>query len=190
MNYIEKRDPDETVEMKSHVDILENSLNDVAGRFAGRLIEFIIKSYYEELGYESKIYFNDPEVLNNRKEIDILALNHKRKQIVMVECSTNIGVEINTFINEMNDKEKLLRSSTKFKEFTDIKKVFVTSDSSVSGLLIGQDIVKKIEDAGIEVLTIEEIVERLPKRFRRETLLQLFKSRKRKRIFRFVMSLP
>lgn len=178
-SYIEKRDPTESVEMKQRIDVLGDRLNDAVGR----LVEFVTKSFYEEQGYETKIYFNDPDVLNNRKEIDVLAIDHQNNKVVLAECSTNIGIEINAFIKEINDKVDLLKSSPKFKEFGSIEKVFVTSSRSIAGLLSGPEIVKRLNEAGIKVLEIEFIIKSLPKKFRRETLLQLFKSRKQEDYF-------
>jgi len=178
-DYFNSKEPNETARLK-------NSFSDLERRHAdarGRLLEFLVKSYYDSKDYDARLYFADPKILPRKMEVDILAVSKDRKRLVLIECSTNIEATPENLIIEMNDKEKALRGSREFDAITDFQKIFVTPEASIHGLRSGKEIVNRLRDAGIEVVSIESIIRGLPKRFHPERLLPLFHFNRRKNEF-------
>lgn len=172
-DYFTAKQPGEVAQLRFRVDDLEKQKAEAVGR----LLEFITKLHYDLLGYKTEINFKDSRLLQDR-EIDVLATHAGKKELIVVECSTNIPVDINKLVEEINGKAAAIRQKSEFNKFTEMVKVFVTTDNSVRGLRSGEEIVQRLVEAGIQVSGIENIIKNLPKRLRRETLLPLFESKK------------
>jgi hypothetical protein len=166
----------------SETEIMRFRINDLERRkslSSGRLLEFLVKSYYEKIGYpEVNIRFDDQRVLAGRKEIDVLAVNDSTKKVVVAECSTSIPIQrIDELVKELNQKLELVKASPRFKSFSHHVKVFVTTRQSVLGIThkYRTDILRKLSKAEIRLMTIEDdIIPKLPKRFNRYDLLDIF----------------
>ncbi len=145
-----------------------------------RALELVTKSFYEERGYEARIYYDEREVLRDNREIDVLAIDHKTKQIVVVECSLGLPIRaLDEFLKEINDKLENVRSNPEFKDFKTFEKAFVTSAATLAGIRTLKSVRRKFEQAGIRIVTIEDtIIPNLPRRFRREDLLAIFGAHK------------
>jgi hypothetical protein len=148
----------------------------------GRLLEFVAKAYYEVQGFNATIYFDDAAVLPNRWEIDLLATSLARKQVIVAECSLQIPIEgIRRLISEINNKLDMVRKSSKYSEYDKFNKVIITSAEALTQLRNKKRIIAEVTKNDIEILTIEnDIIPRLPKRYRRRPLLQLFQSSRRR----------
>ncbi|MGI0038198.1 MAG: hypothetical protein ACREAO_00135, partial [Nitrososphaera sp.] len=148
---------------KTHTEIEElrlkiNHLEELRSASLGRLLEFVTKLFYESLGYKTRIYFNNSGVLSKRKEIDVLATNDK--EIILIECSTYIKANVEDFVKEVNEKTDSIRSHIDFKNYAHFRKVFVTSQSTIRRLRSSKQVLTYLNDAGIEVLEIEDIISR------------------------------
>jgi hypothetical protein len=175
-DYFTSKDPSETARLRSSLSDMDRKHADALGR----LLEFLVKSYYDSQGYDARIYFDDPRILPRKKEVDILAIDKVNKRMVLAECSTNVEVSVEKLIDDINGKEVAIRNSPEFKGFPEIQRVFITPEASIIGLRKGHEITKRLNAAGIDVISVEMIISKLPRRFRRETLKLLFQPRKRK----------
>ena len=148
----------------------------------GRLLELVAEAYYKLRGFDTTIYFDDTTILPNHWEIDLLATSQSRKQVIVVECSLQIPIEgIRRLISEINGKLDMVRKSSKYVEYDRFNKVIITSAEALTRLKNRKRVVAEVTKNDIEILTIEnDIIPRLPKRYRHQPLLQLFQSSRRR----------
>lgn len=72
----------------------------------GRMIEFLAREALGRRGYETHLSFHDPAFLG-KKEVDVLALHHERRECLVVECTASWKPEADAI--EVDHKVRCMR---------------------------------------------------------------------------------
>jgi hypothetical protein len=163
-----------------------NEFEKLSPHVRGRLLEFITKTFYEvcpqvpldEDYPEVHLRFKDRSVMRDNKEIDVLAIRKNARELVVVECKTSIPIEkLDDLIGGINFKAECVRQSSHFKDFENIRKVFVTTLKGVADVRGFDTVIQRLLEANIELLVLEkDILPRLPHRFKQEELQSIFQA--------------
>jgi hypothetical protein len=142
------------------------------------LLELIAKCYYEENDLETILHFDDPAILTNNREIDILATDRKARRAFLIECSTYVppfgSKDLQELVDEINGKTAELKASGKYSGY-EIVRILVTSKRSINRLSRRNQVLELFGANTILVQTLEEeMVPELRNRYRKTEIGQIF----------------
>jgi hypothetical protein len=154
-----------------------NEFERLAPHVLGRMLEFTVKEFYMLSYPEVHLRFKDAQVMRDNKEVDVLAIRRDTRDLAVTECKTSIPVhDLDSLIESINFKAECVQRSSRFKGFDHIEKVFVTTMKGVAETRSFETVLQKLHAANIRLLVLErDILPRLPRGFKREELLEIFR---------------
>jgi len=143
------------------LDPKERSLNDfkkLSQDVKGLLLEFLSIYYFAKKSPRFiKWSFSDSEILPSHKEIDLLAIIENT--LYLVECEFSFSTTMEKLVEELKCKRSCLEKrkdlfSAKYAGFDEIKEV---AFFAIRGGEIYRDFIKPLREAGIEVMTLDNL---------------------------------